>query len=428
MAIDGAPCQGPARQYVWGMVLQTRENGRSKKLAVNTINRYDGLMSHSVAGNHLVHEDAVTIQKLLVGVIGLLDTFSADQRAATVFSFDDPGRLDWDIIPKPDRSGVSMHQLDRHQKVVLLDLIRLTVSHEVFTKILAIMQLEHVLRAREADFLGVAAPLWRTSDSYFLTIFGRPGFEDTWSLRFLGHHVCLNVTIVNQRWISLTPSALGQQPVIGAGVLNPLADDEGLGFALLDSLDEAQRSKAVIHSVAPADFVSRQVPKIGALEYPDHYDLGMPQYQITVRDRKALALVRAEPSGLRADQLNESQLRILRRLIDTYLGRLSTVVAAGYRAQIDADGPSLIHFAWAGGSVPGVAHYFRVQTRSLLIEMVNAVDSGNHIHSVIRDFEHDFAHDVLSDYAEHVAANGTHLSSRTTSSEGTDLTANDWSW
>ncbi|WP_353647427.1 DUF3500 domain-containing protein [Nakamurella sp. A5-74] len=375
-----------------------------------------------------LHEDAHTIQKLLVGVIGLLDTFSADQRAGSLFAFDDPRRLDWDIIPKPDRIGVSLHQLDRHQKVVLLDLIRLTVSEEVFTKILAIMQLEHVLRAREAQFLGVAAPLWRTSDSYFFSIFGRPGFEDTWSLRFLGHHVCLNVTIVNQRWISMTPSALGQQPALDAGVLNPLAEDEGLGFQLLETLDERQRSTAVIHDTAPADFVSRQVPRIGALEYPDHYDLGMPQYQITTADRKALALNRNQPSGIRADQLEEHQLDVLMQLIDTYLQRVSDSVAAEYRTGIDADGPATIHFAWAGGTTRGVPHYFRVQTRALLIEMVNAVDSGNHIHSVIRDFDQDFAAAAHEKYLARIAEHGDHLTSRTTSSEGTELMANDWSW
>jgi len=371
------------------------------------------------------HEDPPTIQKLLVGVIGLLDTFSAEQRAAALHGFDDPHRLDWDIIPKPDRVGVSMHNLDRHQKVVVLDLIRLVVSHEVYTKVLAIMQLEHVLRAREADFLGVGAPLWRTSDSYFIAIFGRPGFEDTWSMRFLGHHVCLNIMIVNQRWISTTPCALGQQPMIGAGVLNPMADDEGLGFTLLDSLDSDQRGAAVIHSVAPADFVSRQVPLIGALEYPDHYDLGMPQYQITTQDRKVLALVRAEPSGIAADRLDESQRATLNRLVDCYLARLPAAAAAQYRAQIDADEASHLHFAWAGGLERGVPHYFRVQTRSLLIEVVNAVDSGNHLHSVIRDFEHDFAHDSLRNHQAQVAQHGSHLSTRTTSSEGTDLRAND---
>src|SRR5476649_857067 len=202
------------------------------------------------------YEDAQTIQKLLVGVIGLLDTFSADQRAAAHFEFDDPRRLDWDIIPKPDRIGVSLHNLDRHQKVVVLELVRMVVSAEVYTKVLAIMQLEHVLRGLESDFLGVAAPLWRTSDSYFFCIFGRPGFEDNWSIRFLGHHVCINVTVVNQRWISTTPSALGQQPVLNAGALNPMADDEGLGFQLVNSLDKEQRSVAVIHDVSPADFVS----------------------------------------------------------------------------------------------------------------------------------------------------------------------------
>lgn len=374
------------------------------------------------------HEDAETIQKLLVGVIGLIDTLSEDQRAVGLFDFDDPRRLDWDIIPKPDRIGVSMHNLDRHQKVVVLELVRLVVSYEVFTKVLAIMQLEHVLRAREADFLGVAAPLWRTSDSYFISIFGRPGFEDTWSMRFLGHHVCLNVTIVNQRWISTTPSALGQQPAIDAGVLNPLAGDEGLGFELLDALDEDQRALAVIHHVSPADFVSRQVPLVGALEYPDHYDLGMPQYQITTDDRKALALVRTQPSGIAADRLNEAQRVTLGRLIDTFLARLPAAAAKAYRAQIDADGPSQIHFAWAGGLIRGTPHYFRVQTPALLIELVNAVDSGNHIHSVVRDFEHDFAHDSLRVHASHVAEHGSHLSTRTTSSEGTELTTNDWAW
>ena len=372
------------------------------------------------------HTDVETIQKLLVGIIGLLDTFSAEQRTAALYDFDDPRRLDWDIIPKPDRVGVSMHDLDRHQKVVVLDLIRLCVSHEVFTKVLAIMQLEHVLRARETDFLGVAAPLWRTSDSYFLAIFGRPGFEDTWSLRFLGHHVCLNVTIVNQRWISATPAALGQQPMIGAGVLNPLADDEGLGFELLDSLDADQRQAAIIHDTAPADFVSRQVPHIGAIEYPDHYDLGMPQYQISTEDRRALALVRATPSGICAERLDESQRATLTRLVDCYLGRLPAAATASYRGQLDADGPAQTHFAWAGGLQRGVPHYFRVQTRSLLIEMVNAVDNGNHLHSVVRDFEHDFAHDSARDHRAQVAEHGSRLSTRTTSSEGTELRADDW--
>ncbi len=76
------------------------------------------------------------------------------------------------------------------------------------------------------------------------------------------------------------------------------------------------------------------------------------------------------------------------------------------------------------GLVRGEPYYFRVQTRLLLIEMVNAVDSGNHLHSVL----HDFAHDSLRDHAAHRAEHGTHLATRTTLSEGTELQANDGSW
>ena len=102
-------------------------------------------------------------------------------------------------------------------------------------------------------------------------------------------------------------------------------------------LNDDQRAIAIFHDVSPADFVSRQVPLIGALEYPDHYDLGMPQYQISTADRKALALVRASPSGIPGDALDEAQVQILNRLIDTYLGRLpgrrqtNTAPAAGGR-------------------------------------------------------------------------------------------------
>ena len=154
----------------------------------------------------------------------------------------------------------------------------------------------------------------------------------------------------------------------------------------------------------------------------------MPQYQITTEDRKALALVRAQPSGISADRLDEAQRITLGRLIDTFLARLPATAAKAYRAQLDSDGPSQTHFAWAGGLKRGTPHYFRVQTRALLIELVNAVDSGNHIHSVVRDFEHDFAQDSFRSHQSHVAENGSRLSTRTTSSEGTELTANQWSW
>ncbi len=365
-----------------------------------------------------LHEAPATATSLLVIAMGLIDTFDAGQRASAIIDdFDDPRRLDWDIIPRPDRTGIPLHALDRHQKVLVWDLVRRALPQRTFTKVLAIPQLEHVLRDYEGDFLGPALQSWRTSDSYFVTFYGRPGFEDTWMFRLLGHHVCLNLTVIDEKWVVATPVALGQQPTEYDGVLKPLADDEGLGFALLDSLDDAQRGQAVLHDVAPADFVTRQVPRIGAVEYPDHYDLGMPGYTITDDDRRAVVFHRDKPSGIPGSALTDQQLDVLWSLVDCYLGRLPEEVGDRARRDVRERGAERVFFSWAGGQVRGVPHYFRVHTDQFLIEAVNAVGGGNHLHSVLRDLTDDFGKATLATGAgaDHRWGSG-HLTSRTTSS------------
>ncbi|WP_345712325.1 DUF3500 domain-containing protein, partial [Kineococcus glutinatus] len=214
-----------------------------------------------------------------------------------------------------------------------------------------------------------------------------------------------------------TPCALGQQPTEYDGVLHPLADDEQLAFALLHSLDDAQRARAVVHDVAPADFVTRQVPAIGAFEVPDHYDLGMPGYTITDVDRKALTLTREAPSGIGGDELGPAQQEALWRLLDCYLQRLPAESAAAHTAELRERGIGRVHFAWAGAQRRGAPHYFRVQTDRFLVEAVNAVAGGNHLHTVLRDVGEDFAAGLLRSRAGTDGRWGRgHLSSRTTSS------------
>ncbi|KQU28541.1 MULTISPECIES: DUF3500 domain-containing protein [unclassified Rhodococcus (in: high G+C Gram-positive bacteria)] len=362
-------------------------------------------------------EAPLTASRLVFTAIGLSDTFTAEQRSAAVIpDFEDPRRTDWDIIPKPDRTGVSMHQLDRHQKVLAWDLVRMCLPLRAFTKVLAITQLETVLRDYEHDLLGPALQAWRTPDSYFLTVFGRPGFEDTWSLRFLGHHVCVNITVVRERWVIATPMALGAQPVLYDGVLQPLRDDEGLAFDLLSELTDAQRSTAVIHSVAPADFVTRQVPHVGDVEYGDLYDLGMLQYRITDADREATKFERARPRGLRETEMTAAQRDILRSLLWCYLDRLPEESRQASETWMENLATDDVHFAWAGATVRGQAHYFRIQTPRFLVEAVNSVNSGNHLHTVLRDLDNDFGKTMLDQPEFDRSVLREHLTTRTTSS------------
>ena len=85
-------------------------------------------------------------------------------------------------------------------------------------------------------------------------------------------------------------------------------------------------------------------------------------------------------------------------------------------ARVEREGPGNLWFCWAGGTRRGTPHYYRIQGSHLLIEFDNAIDEGNHIHSVWRDYRNDLGHDLLADHYERERTTGHHLTSRLTSS------------
>jgi len=343
-----------------------------------------------------VYEAPGVASKMLVAAMGLIETLDVNQRAHLVLPLDDPRRQDWDIIPRPEGTGLSLHDLSRSQKILVWDLLAAALPLRTFTQATQIPQLEHVLRDYEADFLGRAIGAWRDPNNYYVTIFGRPGFEDTFAVRFYGHHLGINLTVVKERWITAGPSAMGQQPVVYDGTNKPLADEEAAGFAIINSLADDKLSKALIHPVSPADFSTRYVPRIGAVEYPDVIDLGMPQYRLSDKDRYATRLVRDQPAGIPGSELDEVQQANLLLIVDRFLERHPRPVAEKLQREVRDRGLDKVYFAWAGDTRPKTSHYFRVHTERFLIELVNSIASGDHIHSVIRDFDNDLGGDLLA--------------------------------
>ncbi len=366
-----------------------------------------------------MYEAPETIHHMLFQTWALLYSLRPEQRSCAEYPMDDPRRLDWDFIPKPDRTGIPLADLNRHQRVLAQCLLRTGTSLTGYTKLLGIMAMENVLRDLETGRHGVIAGDFRNQDLYYLSFYGRPGFEDTWGWRILGHHICICYTIIDQRYLTVTPCNMGAQPA-SAGVLNPLADDEQLAFELLHGMPAQLRDRAVIHPVAPADYATRQVPFIGKVEYPDYVDLGMPSYQITDADRAALAFAKDSPKGVSGADLTSGLAQKLTELIHCYLDRVPAEVAAGYKARLDRESLAAAWFCWAGGPERGTSHYYRVQTPSILIEFDNAIDSGNHIHSVWRDYRNDLGHDLLLDHYEREARTGHHLATRLTSTVPAD--------
>lgn len=362
----------------------------------------------------MIYSAPETIRRMLFVTWALLSGLTTDQRARCVYPMDDPRRLDWDFIPKPDRTGIPLFELDRHQRTIAHSLLRAGLSMHGYSQALSIMATENILRELNVidRGFGVIAGQFRDPDAYFFSFFGRPGFEDTWGWRVIGHHLSASYTIVGQEQLTVTPLCMGAQP-IPAGVLNPLGFSEELAFGLLDAMGEAGRATAVIHTRAPADFVTRQVPRVGARELPDYVDLGIPDYEITDQDRDALQFVKARPSGIHADRLSAAARGLLRDLVHDYVGRVPDEIADQYRRCDLTDA----YFAWAGGKAPGTSHYYRIHTPDLLIEADNAIDSGNHLHSVWRDLRNDLGHESLLEHYRRERDTGHHLATRLTSTE-----------
>lgn len=362
----------------------------------------------------MTYEAPRTIKQMLFATWALLDTLSPDLRAqAYIPDMDDPRRLDWDFIPKPDRTGVPLFKLDNHQRTLAHTLLKSGLSIRGYSQVLSVMATENILRELEVieRGFGVIAGEFRNPEGYWFSFFGRPAFEDTWGWRVIGHHLSLSFTIVAQRYLTITPFAMGAMP-IPAGVLNPLGEQEERALEILHDLPADLRTEALIHDVAPADFVTRQVAVVGAEEWSDHVDLGIVGYEITDHDRERLRFVQADPSGLKGSDLDGATLAKVRELLLHFVETGPEEVTAQYREQVLREDPAHLRFAWAGGTAANTAHYYRISTAGLLVEADNAVAAGQHVHTVWRDLANDLGHGLLLDHYREHGAHGEHLQRR----------------
>ena len=71
-----------------------------------------------------------TIGRMLVTTWALLSSMDDDQRRACEFPMADPGRADWDFVPKPDRQGIPLSRLNAHQRTLAQSLLAAGLSEQ----------------------------------------------------------------------------------------------------------------------------------------------------------------------------------------------------------------------------------------------------------------------------------------------------------
>jgi hypothetical protein len=296
-----------------------------------------------------------------------LSSLTAEQKAKATFDFDGTERTNWHFIPRA-RKGLPIKEMTQEQRLLAHGLLATGLSHRGYTKAVSIMSLEAVLAELEK---GKAGGPVRDPEQYFVSIFGTPGVEP-WGWRVEGHHLSLNFTAAGGAAPSMTPSFFGTNPgEVKEGAragTRILGNEEELGRTLVKSLNDDQKTKAIILKEAPKEIVN--VPGRN--------------------DTKA--------EGIAWADLNAGQREGLMKLIQEYVGRHRPDLAAEDLEKLKKAGLEKIYFAWAGGLERGEPHYYRVQGGSFVLEYDNVQNGANHVHSVWRDFDHDFGVDLLGEH------------------------------
>ncbi len=307
-------------------------------------------------------------------------TLDESQRESTVLPLHVDERATWSNLPiimvRPD--GLLIDDMSDEQRLALHDLLRASMSSQGYAKAAGIMRLDDILydievarlasdTANRSDPDRRAFIESRGSGKYAAALFGDLEGGD-WGWKLAGHHFAVNFTVTDGR-VGFTPMFVGSNPSrIGAGPYAGwmvLPHEASRGIEFMQSLTDTQQKIARIHNVVADD----------VFEGPG---------------RRA-SLMKFE--GLQADELSLGQMRLLRKLVDEYLGNVDFDSAEAQLDLINEAGWDELWFSWRGPVDLFGEFYFRVHGPRLLIEYNR--QNPNHDHSVMRDPQNDYGEDWL---------------------------------
>ncbi|HTU26388.1 MAG TPA: DUF3500 domain-containing protein, partial [Pirellulales bacterium] len=217
----------------------------AKLAAAEKMSKLDGKADTPPAGDDATADAAAPSgdvgEAMTAAAQAFLAALTPEEKAKAAMKFDDPARLDWTNIPKAERKGLPIRDMNEGERKLCHALLRAALSPAGYAKAVKIMSLENNLREGEKN-LNTG---WdRDPGRYYLTIFGEPAATGTWGWSIEGHHLSLNFVLRDGAVVSETPSFWGANP---ATVLvyvpggpeqgtRTLGAEEQLAFDLVGSL------------------------------------------------------------------------------------------------------------------------------------------------------------------------------------------------
>lgn len=286
-----------------------------------------------------------------------LATLDDGQRSKVLFDFkDEAQRKRWSNLPTGafKRAGLRLGDLTQPQHDAVLALLAAALSPQGYDKVLQIMEGDEVLKKTDNG-----RPMFGR-DEYYVSLLGQPSTTAPWMIQFGGHHLGLNITLVGEQG-TLAPSHTGAQPAryeLEGKTVRPLGRETDKAFALINSLDEAQRKQAI---------------------------LGFQMHDLVLGPGRDGQMI--QPEGIKGSALTEQQRELLLDLAGEWTGLMHATVAQAKTEELKQH-LAETWFAWSGPTQRGSAAYFRIQGPTVIIEYAPqrlGGDPTQHIHTIYRD-------------------------------------------
>ncbi|MCK5469114.1 MAG: DUF3500 domain-containing protein [Cyclobacteriaceae bacterium] len=330
-----------------------------------------------------LHSTDVTTEPVRKAASAFLESLDDDQREKARFSIDDDEWRKWMNQHFYVRQGVGFDEMTEKQRRAALDLMSASLSAKGLKLSKNIMKLNHTLGEINDNFQEYGEWL------YWITIMGEPSETEPWGWQMDGHHLIINYFVIGDQ-VVMTPLFVGSEPVIAETGkykgISILQDEQDLGLKMLRSLNDKQKSEAVI-----------ELSKKGNNNLTEAF-----------KDNVVLDYM-----GVKASSFSKEQKDQLLLLIKLYIDNMDVghgkVKMEEIRKYIDDT-----WFTWIGESEDNSVYYYRVHSPVILIEFDHQKPVGTrqlygrdphrqHIHAVVRTPNgNDYGKDLLKQhYKEH---------------------------
>jgi len=332
-----------------------------------------------------VKSTGVSTEPVRKAAVAFLAGLTEAQRAKTKFPVDDPEWRKWMNQHFYVRQGVSFLEMNEKQRELGFAMMRASLSAQGMKLSRDIMKLNETLgELNNNNFTEYGE--WR----YHLTVMGEPSKDKPWGWQMDGHHLIINYFVLGDQ-VVMTPTFVGSEPVIatmgkykGTSILQ---EEPKMGLALIHTLDDGQKKKAVIETSKPAN------NNVGE----------------AFKDNVVL-----DYAGLRASEMSAAQKKALVGLIAKYVANMDDGHAKVKMAEVEKH-LNATWFAWIGGTQDDSVFYYRIHSPVILIEFDHQRPAGlrqimkdqspnkEHVHVVIRTPNgNDYGKDLLRQhYAMH---------------------------